>query len=351
MVVAADLVGVGMDVDQPLPRRRNLEQRIALRRRLRHPAADQQHQIRRFDPRFELGIDGEADLAGEIVVLAVEGAGAAKRAHDRQVEALGEPGEGGARPLGPSAPAEDGDRPIRRPQHLLQFGHLRQARPDRGRLDPGRVGHGGHFRQHVFGQRDHHRAGPALHRRVERALDDLGNLRGSLDLRRQFGGRGEESAIIHLLERAPPHHRPLDLADEQDHRRRIVLGDMHAMRGVGRAGAAGDEADPRPSGEPPLGQRHHRRARFLPAHGDFDRRVVHGVERGEEGFAWNAVDAFDPLDDELVDENLSARSQSLAQPTLLAPPRLPHVSQVRRRFTIAGGGRGRLAPEPSSGHA
>ena len=118
----------------------------------------------------------------------------------------------------------------------------------------------------------------------------------------------------------------------------FVLGDMNAMRRVGRAGAAGDEADPRPSGEPPLGQRHHRRARFLPAHGHFDRRVVHGVEGGEERFAWNAVDALDPLRDELVDENLSARPQSLAQPTLLAPLRSRIVSQVGRRFSIAGGG-------------
>ena len=57
-------------------------------------------------------------------------------------------------------------------------------------------------------------------------------------------------AIVHLLEGAAPEHAALDLADEQDHRRRIVLGDMHAMRGIGRAGAAGDEADSGPAGEP-----------------------------------------------------------------------------------------------------
>ena len=125
MVVATDLRGVGVDVHQPLARRGNAEQRIALRRRLRHPPADQQNKIGRFDARFQLGIDREADFAGEIVVLAVERARAAKRAGDRQVEAFGEPGEGGARSLGPSAPAENGDRPLRRPQHLLQFGHLR----------------------------------------------------------------------------------------------------------------------------------------------------------------------------------------------------------------------------------
>ena len=209
--------------------------------------------------------------------------------------------------------AKNGDRPFGRPQHLLQFGHLRKARPDRDPLGARRVRHGRHFRQHVLGQRDHDRARPALHRNVKRALDNLRDLRRGLDLRRELCRRGEKRPIVHLLEGAPPHHRPLDLADEQDHRRRIVLGDMQPMRGVGRAGAAGDEADSWPPGQAPFGQRHHRRARLLPADGQFDRRVVHGVEGGEVGFAGNAIDPLDPLRDELVDENLSARSQSLAQ--------------------------------------
>ena len=159
--------------------------------------------------------------------------------------------------------------------------------------------------------------GPALHGDVKRPLDNFRDLRRGLDLRRELCGRGEQSAIVHLLEGAPPDHRPLDLAYEQDHRRRIVLGDMNALRRVRRARAAGDEADSRPSGEPPLGQRHHRRAGFLAADGQFDRRVAHGVEGGEVGFARNAIDPFHPLRDELVDENPSARSQSLAQRRLL----------------------------------
>ena len=204
-----------------------------------------------------------------------------------------------------------------RPQHLLQFGHLREARPDRDRLGARSIRHGGHFREHVLGQRDRHRARPPLHRDVKRAMHDLRDLRRQLDLRRELRGRGEQRAIVHLLEGAAPHHRPLDLAYEQDHRRRIVLGDMEPVRRVGRAGAARDEADSWPSGEPPLGQRHDRRARLLPADGEFDRRVAHGVEGGEIGFARNAIDPLDPLRDELVDENLSARSQSLAQRRLL----------------------------------
>ena len=313
MVVAADLVGVGVDMHEALARLRNAEQRIGLRRRLRHAPANQKNKIGRFDARFQLGIDREADLAGKVVVLAVERARAPKRACDGQVEAFGEPGEGGAGSLGPSPSAKNGDRPFGRPQHLLQFGHLREARPDRDPLGARSVRHGRHFRQHVLGQRNHDWPRPPLHRDVKRALDNLRDLRRPLDLRCELCGRSEERPIVHLLESAPSHHRPLDLADEQDHRRRIVLGDMQPMRGVGRAGTAGDEADSRPPSKAPLCQRHHRGARLLPADGEFDRRIVHGVEGGEVGFAGNAIDPLDPLGDELVDQNLSARSQSLAQ--------------------------------------
>ncbi len=94
---------------------------------------------------------------------------------------------------------------------------------------------------------------------------------------------------------------------------------MDAVGGVGRAGSAGDEAHPRPPGEPPLGQRHHRRARLLPADGDRDRSVVQRVERGKVGFARHAIDALDPLGDELIDEDLppGAHEPGMLHETLL----------------------------------
>ena len=113
MVVAADLVRVGVDMHQPLARRGNVEQRIGLRRRLRHPPTHQQYKISGFDAHFQLGIDGEADFAGKIVMLPVERARAAKRAGDGKIEAFGKPGESGGRALGPSASAQNGDRPLR----------------------------------------------------------------------------------------------------------------------------------------------------------------------------------------------------------------------------------------------
>ena len=273
MIIAADLMGVGVDVDEALTGRWNVEQRIALGGRLRHAAADEHDEVGPLDPRLELRIGGEADLAGIIVVFPVEGAGPAEGSGDRQVEAFGEAREGRARAFAPARSAEDRDRVFGAPEHLLQLGHLREARPDRRRRGARSVRRRRGLNQHVLRQRDHHRARPSLHGDVERALDDLGYLGRVLDLGRPFGDRAEKGSVVHLLEGPAANHRPLDLADEQDHRRGIVLGDVDAVRGVGRARTARDEAHAGSAGQAAFGQRHHRRPRLLTADGDLDRRV------------------------------------------------------------------------------
>ena len=48
---------------------------------------------------------------------------------------------------------------------------------------------------------------------------------------------------IDLLERLAVARAAIDVADEQDHRLRILHRDMDADAGVGRAGAARDEGD------------------------------------------------------------------------------------------------------------
>ncbi len=290
-------------MDEALPRRRNRKQGVALRRRLGHAAANEQNDIGALDARPQLRIGRETDFAGVSRALAVEDARAPKRAGHGQVEPFGEAGEGLARPLRPAATAEDGDRPLGAPEHLLQFRHLRLAGPDRHGGGARRVGRLGRLGQHVLGQRDHHRSRPALHGDMKRPLNDLRDLRRVVDLGRPFGDRAEKSPVVHLLKGPPTEHRPLDLADEQDHRRGIMLGDMDAMRGVGCARAAGDEADSRPAGQPAFGQRHHRRPGFLAADRHLDRRIVERVERREIGLAGDAIDALDALNDKLIDEN------------------------------------------------
>ena len=94
------------------------------------------------------------------------------------------------------------------------------------RLDPRRIGDVGGVVEHVLGQRDHHRAGASLHRDAERARDDFRDARGVVDLDHPLGQRAERRAVIEFLERFAVAHAALDLADEQDHRRRILHRDV-----------------------------------------------------------------------------------------------------------------------------
>ena len=75
----------------------------------------------------------------------------------------------------------------------------------------------------------------------------------------------------------------------------ILTGDVDASRGVGGAGAAGDEADARPAGKPAFAVGHHRGAAFLPAHDRVDRQIMESVEDRQIGFAGHAKDALDAI--------------------------------------------------------
>ena len=186
-------------------------------------------------------------------MLAIESACTAERSGDRQVETLREARECAAGSFGPAWSSKDRDRPLSAPEQLLQLGHLCETGPNRDRNRARRIDHRGWLKKHVLGQRDHHRSRPSLHCDVKGTMDDFGDLRGSLDLGDPFGCRAEKAPIVHLLKGAAPEHCTLDLADEQDHRRGIVFGDMDAVRGVGCAWTAGDEANSWSSRQASLG--------------------------------------------------------------------------------------------------
>jgi hypothetical protein len=63
---------------------------------------------------------------------------------------------------------------------------------------------------------------------------------------------------------------------------------------------------PGPARELPVRLRHHGGAALLAADGDLDRRVVQGVEHGEEALAGHAEQVLHPVHHELVDEDLAA---------------------------------------------
>ena len=117
----------------------------------------------------------------------------------------------------------------------------------------------------------------------------------------------EESGEVDLLEALAVAVAARDVADEQDHRGRILEGDVDAAAGVGRAGTAGDEGDAGPAGHLAVGVGHVRDAALLPADDGVDLgRVVQRVEHREEALARHGEDAVAALDPKLVDEDAAA---------------------------------------------
>ena len=72
MVDAAELSGVGMDVDELLRRKRHVEQRVARRRHLGKPPACEDHQIGVPDLFGKGGVDADADIASVTGVKVIE---------------------------------------------------------------------------------------------------------------------------------------------------------------------------------------------------------------------------------------------------------------------------------------
>ncbi|MGC0388810.1 hypothetical protein ACVIU7_003897 [Bradyrhizobium liaoningense] len=229
----------------------------------------------------------------------------AERGRDRQVEALGKARNAPGRLIGPARAAENDERRLGARKHRTNAFDIGRRRPAHGGLDAHGIGNGGGLGQHVLRQRDHHGTGAALHGDAEGARHQLRNAVGAIDLDRPFRHGAEHRLVVELLERLALAHAGVDLADEQDHRRRILHRDVDAVAGIGRAGAAGDEADAGAAGQLAIGFRHHRSAAFGPAYHDVDRAVMQRIERRQIALARHAGDALDALGDELIDQDLA----------------------------------------------
>jgi hypothetical protein len=147
---------------------------------------------------------------------------------------------------------------------------------------------------------------------VESPAHDLGNPRGVHHLLRVLGERREHRHEVHLLEGLAAEGASVDLADQQQQRRRVLEGGVNPDRGVRGARPARDEGDAGPPGELAVGLGHVRRPALLPAYDEPDRvaRVAERVERREVALSRNAEDRVDPVDPELVDEDAPAGSHA-----------------------------------------
>ena len=178
-----------------------------------------------------------------------------------------------------------------------------------------RVGYVGGLDQHVLGQRQDHRPRTARRRRGEGAVHELGNPGRLVDLGDPLRHAAEHPAVVDLLERVALAAAAVDLADEQDHRQAVLLGDMHAGTGVGGTRATRHHRDAGPAGELAPRCGHHRGAALLAADHEADLgRVVQGIEDLEIALAGHAEDGRDAECRQLVDQDAPARPHVRSAP-------------------------------------
>jgi len=183
-----------------------------------------------------------------------------------------------------------------------------RARPGHRAWHRRYVGHSGDLGEHVFGQRQHHRAGSAGGSGLEGTRNVFGDALHAVDLRDPFGHLAEHAAVVDFLERLAVDEVAADLADEQDHRRGILERGVHADAGVGRARPARAEDDAGAAGQLAVGVGHVGRAALLPA--DDEARavaaLVEAFEHAEVAFARHAEGEVDAVIDQRIDEDLAA---------------------------------------------
>ncbi len=141
----------------------------------------------------------------------------------------------------------------------------------------------------------------------------FGNAARIVDLRNPFRELAEHAPIVDLLERFPIEMLARALADEEDHRRRILKRGVHADRRVRRAGPARGERDAGPAGQLADGFRHVRGRGFVPADDGADAFgfVGEGIKHGEEALAGHAEHALDVIREQGVDEQARAGGGAL----------------------------------------
>ena len=166
---------------------------------------------------------------------------AAKRAAGREIVCPGKARNVAAGHVAPTAAADQHHRPFCGCEQPAQLGEVARSRVGADRAVG--AGHRGDaaIAQHVLGQRQDHRTRPAGGRDLEGLVDQLGDALGQIDLCNPFRERREHFAEIDLLKGLAVELVAGDLADENDHRRRILEGGVDADRGVACARTASHE--------------------------------------------------------------------------------------------------------------
>jgi len=231
-----------------------------------------------------------------------------ERAADRQFETLRKLPDTGNRFFVPARAAENDHRPLCSRKALAEIGKLVAARMSGNRGIGQRLRRLDLIAQHVFGQGQHHGTGATRCCHSKGAGDEFRDTGGIVDLADPFCEFGKSAPEFHFLKGFALAGIALDLADEQDHRDRILPGYVKAGGGVCGARAAGDQADARFAGQSTPGIRHHCRPAFLAANEHVDIAVMQGIEHGEKALARHAGNALHTIGLQRLDDELPARS-------------------------------------------
>ena len=118
LVDAAELVRVGVDVDQPLARARRLEQRVLACGDLAEACAEREDHVGVLDALRKRGVHPDRQQPGVHRRAVVDVVLAAKRGGNGHVRSLGERHDVASGLLAPPAPAHDDQRPLGRREQL-----------------------------------------------------------------------------------------------------------------------------------------------------------------------------------------------------------------------------------------
>ena len=165
--------------------------------------------------------------------------------------------------------------------------------------------------QYVFRQGQHDGTRPAGGRHLERAKHVLRDAIGRFDFGDPLRQRRKHLAELHLLKRFAAAHVALHLADEENHRRRVVIRGMHADAGVRGPRPSRDEADAGTAGQLAIGLCHVGRCALVLGHDQLDlRRVVQRVEHLEVTLSGDTEQAIHAVDAERIDKHAPAGAGS-----------------------------------------
>ena len=215
---------------------------------------------------------------------------------------------------GPAATAGQHQRPLGSEQQVAQLPQGIRIGPALHRLQARQRLGVHHFRQHVFGQHQHHRTGPAVHSGGKGARHVLGDAPRVVDalhpLGHALGARAKKHRVVDLLKGLAVARIARHIAHEQHHGRGVLEGGVQADGCIGRARPSGHETHARATGQLALSLGHEGRAALLPIGDEADAVAlgVKTVEHGEVTLTRHAKGMCHPLSNQTFDKQVASNS-------------------------------------------